>query len=381
MDSFTGAAIWVEAHYQNPSRLRPAEDGTALQRFGELTAALVLQWFLPLLLILLSFAAFTAERENGTLRQLLSLGVSAPQLAAGKALGVGLALILVILCSAILGSVALAFSGIQDMAAVDPARLAPMAAAYAVYLAIFVIVGLTVSALASSSWTALAVLLGFWAVNCFLTPRLVADAAEQTYPSPAASDFWRQVAAEMRGADGHSDNDQRILELKRRTMERYGVSRVEDRPVNFEGLRLQAGEEHGNQVFDQHFGRLWRTYEAQEHLHHWAALASPFLAVRSISMAMAGTDLAHLRDFAQATEQYRRLNKAMNLNLANNSRTGEYYYFAGRSLWESIPEYRYDAPSAVWALRRQALPVGILTAWLAAALAALLFAVRRVRPL
>jgi ABC-2 type transport system permease protein len=42
MDSFTGAAIWGEAHYQNPSRFRPAEDGTALQRFGELTAALVL---------------------------------------------------------------------------------------------------------------------------------------------------------------------------------------------------------------------------------------------------------------------------------------------------------------------------------------------------
>jgi ABC-2 type transport system permease protein len=217
------------------------------------------------------------------------------------------------------------------MAAVDPARLAPMMAAYAVYLAIFVIVGLTVSTLASYSRPALAVLLGFWAVNCFLTPRLVADAAEQTYSSPAAGDFWRQVAVEMRGAFGHSDNHQRVLELKRRSMERYGFSRVEDLPVNFQGLRLWAGEEHDNQFFDQHFGSPWRTGEAQEHLHHWAALASPFLAVGSISMGMAGTDLAHLWDFTQATEQHRRLNKAMNLNLANNSRTGENYYFAGQS--------------------------------------------------
>lgn len=41
LDTYTGTNIWVEAHYQNPARGRPIEDATALQRFGELKAAVV----------------------------------------------------------------------------------------------------------------------------------------------------------------------------------------------------------------------------------------------------------------------------------------------------------------------------------------------------
>lgn len=381
MESFTGAAIWVEAHYQNPARFRPAEEGTALQRFGELTAAAALQWMVPLLLILLSFAVFTAEKEQGTLGLLFSLGVSRGNLAAGKALGVVAALGVVLVPAAAAGAVAMAWSSPQSMAVDDPWRLLPMAAAYFAYLAIFVSLGLAVSALASSSRTSLALLLGFWMASSFLLPRLSADFAEQLHPAPVAADFWRHVATEMKGADGHSESDQRILELKRKTLAQYGVSRVEDLPVNFEGLRLQAGEEHGNEVFDHHFGKLWSAYEAQERVHHWAAVFSPLLAVRSLSMAMAGADLAHLRDFTEKTESYRRqLNKQMNLDAANNSRHGQYFYFAGKRLWESIPEYRYTVPSMEWALRRQALPALILTGWLLAAWVALALALRKTTP-
>lgn len=378
MDSFTGAVIWVEAHYQNPTRFRPAEDGTALQRFGELTAAAVLQWFVPLLIILLSFSAFTSEKEQGTLRQLLSLGVPQRKLVAGKVFGVAAALGCVIIPAVILGSFAIAATGDQT-AASTWARFGPMALAYFIYLAVFAVLSLGVSALVSSSRTALVFLLGFWILNGFLVPRLAADAAEGLYPTPSATAFWREVATEMKGADGHSDSDQRILDLKRRTMEKYGVSRVEDLPVNFEGLRLQAGEEHGNEVFDDHFGRLWRAFESQERVHQWASVLSPLMAVRSVSMAMAGTDLAHLRDFTEKTEQYRRmLNKTMNLDVASNSRTGQYFYFAGKELWAKIPEYRYQPPSAEWAFHRQPLPAAILAIWLLVSTILLVVVIRKV---
>jgi len=58
IESFTGSAVWLEAHKQNEFRYRPAQDQTALARFGELTAATVLQILLPLLIILLTFTAF-----------------------------------------------------------------------------------------------------------------------------------------------------------------------------------------------------------------------------------------------------------------------------------------------------------------------------------
>ncbi len=48
VEAYTGAAVWLEAHKQNDFRYRPAQDQTAVARFGELTAATVLQILLPL---------------------------------------------------------------------------------------------------------------------------------------------------------------------------------------------------------------------------------------------------------------------------------------------------------------------------------------------
>jgi len=72
IEPFVGVSVRLEAHTMNDFMHRPAQDGTALARFGELTAALTLQVLLPLLIVLFAFGAFSAERERGTLRQLLA---------------------------------------------------------------------------------------------------------------------------------------------------------------------------------------------------------------------------------------------------------------------------------------------------------------------
>jgi ABC-2 type transport system permease protein len=125
LDPYTGSVIWVEAHYQNPARFRPAEEATALQRFGQLTPAVVLQWFLPLFIVLLCFSAFTAEKEQGTLGLTLALGVPPGQLAAGKALGVAAAAGCILLPVALLTGLAVwgHRAGVyarRDMVAADP---------------------------------------------------------------------------------------------------------------------------------------------------------------------------------------------------------------------------------------------------------------------
>ena len=142
----------------------------------------------------------------------------------------------------------------------------------------------------------------------------------------------------------------------------------------------QAGEEHGNVVFDQRFGELWNIYRDQERVHHWAALVSPLIAVRSISMAMAGTDLTHLRGFTEAAERLRRvLNKTVNENLAYGSRAGQYYYFQNTNLWAQIPEFDYRPPSATAALRPQFAPLLVLLVWLGASAIAAFISAWRLR--
>src|SRR5688572_9387659 len=48
VDPYVGVSVWLEAHKQNEFKFRPAQDATSIQRFGELTAAVVLQLLIPL---------------------------------------------------------------------------------------------------------------------------------------------------------------------------------------------------------------------------------------------------------------------------------------------------------------------------------------------
>lgn len=110
IDPWVGVAAWLEAHKQNEFKYRPAQDTTAVQRFGELTGATVLQVLIPLMIVMLTFSAFSTEREQGTLRQLLSLGVKRSHLAAGKALGIAWALGMLLIPATVLGVVALSLT-------------------------------------------------------------------------------------------------------------------------------------------------------------------------------------------------------------------------------------------------------------------------------
>jgi ABC-2 type transport system permease protein len=73
---YVGSTIWLQAHRQSEVKFRPAQDATGLQRFGTFSAAWLVQILAPLLIIVFGFNSFAGERELGTLRQLMSLGVS-----------------------------------------------------------------------------------------------------------------------------------------------------------------------------------------------------------------------------------------------------------------------------------------------------------------
>lgn len=367
LDPYTGVAVWLEAHYQNPFRYRPAEDATAVQRFGELTASTVLQLLLPLLIILLTFSAFAGEREQGTLRQLLSLGIKRRDLAAGKSLGIATALALLLIPATVIGVIALGLASENGELATGVPRLGLMVLAYLLYFGAFVGLSLMVSALAPSSRLALIALLGFWIVNGLVIPRFASDMSERLYPVPTSTAFWKGVNEEMKnGVDGHNPADKRAEELKARVLNQYGVQKVEDLPVNFAGISMQAGEEHGNEVFDTHYGKLWETYTRQERIHKGGAIVAPLLAVRSLSMGLAGTDFAQHRDFATAAEGYRRmLNKMMNDDFTHNAGKADFGYFADASLWSKVPDFEYTAPETAWVLKNQLASIITLCFWFA----------------
>jgi ABC-2 type transport system permease protein len=380
LSAYVGETVWLEAHWQNLASHRPAEDRTSLQRFGELTAAMVLQLLLPLVIVLLSFSAFSGEREGGTLRQLASLGVPGKALALGKAVGVAGALALILVPGALVGALVLALAVPGEWAA-TLVRAAVIAFGYLLYLAAFLGTSLTVSALFPSSRLSLVALLGFWILNGLVVPRVVADLSERVHPVPTATAMWAAMREDMEsGIDGHNPSDARSRDLEKKTLEQYGVTKVEDLPVSFAGISLQAGEEYGNQVFDKHYGALWDAYARQARVHLAGAVIAPFLAVRSLSMGLAATDFAQHRHFVTAAEGYRRgLQRLLNGEMTRAAKGVDFDYRADPAFWATAPSFEYEPPALSLVLRQQWPAMALLVLWAVVAGSAAAWATSRLR--
>jgi len=361
IDPYVGVAVWLEAHKQNEMKYRPAQDRTAVQRFGSLTGAEVLQVLVPLFIVLMAFPAFAGEREQGTLRQLLSVGARPRDLALGKALGVAAGLGLILLPATVMAVAALTLSTSEGLLADDPWRGAALAAVYGVYFLMLIALSLAVSAKVRSSRLALVVLLTFWFANSIVAPRVVADLAAWLHPTPSAVEFQKALEADL---NDNTEVEQRLAARRESLLKEHNVTSVDALPIAFSGISLQEGEEHGNEVFDRHFGRLFDIYDRQNGVFQWSALASPLLATRGVSMGLAGTDFAQHRHFVTAAETYRRdIQRTLNNDIAVHQKPGQ-TYLAGRELWDQVPAFDYGPPGVGWVLDHYTPALLVLGAWL-----------------
>jgi ABC-2 type transport system permease protein len=363
LTAYTGVALFMEGHAIQDARYRPAEDASAAARLGELTAASVLQWLVPLLIVLLTFGTFAGERERGTLRPLLSLGVSRRSLASGKALGAAAPLALVLIPAAVLGVLAMAVAAPPETAAWSAPRIGLLVLVYVAYFAVFLGVSLLVSALARSPRTALLILLGFWFANGFIAPRLAADVAERVHPGLTDEAFAEGVAV----VDELSWPDL-LVSVTDSLLAEEGVSTVDSLSVNVMAVRLYEGERIETAGYRALFERLADGFEGQGRVAQVGAIAAPLLAVAPLSTALTGTDYRHHRHFTEAAEEYRYdYVQALNQNLIDNAAPGGSWdreYVVGEELWAGIPAFDYDAPSAGWALGGHGTALAFLGLWL-----------------
>jgi ABC-2 type transport system permease protein len=385
-DDYTGTLQYVEAHVENRASFPPAADGTSLQRFGAMSGATVLQLLTPLLIFLLTYAMVAGEREDGTLRQVLSVGVPRSTLIAGKALGALMGLGIVLIPTAIIGGVVAAFtaSNADPHDLVDlPAKVAVLAGAHLVFFLTLICLSLAVSMLSRSSAMALTGLIAFWIITALLIPRGGAELSRVIYPTPSSFKLEAEIE---RGRDAgihpHEPNHPHLLAFKNRMLEKYHVKRVEDLPYSFTGLSLQADEDWGDRVFDQTYGKVREIFAQQNQLRQALGTLSPFVAIKAISSALSGTDVEFSNDFSSAAEDYRRtMMRTLNRNIMTGTagmtdEIAAMTYKANGSLWKKIPPFDYDPPRLGTILSRNFTALVCLAGWLAASLAFLVVAVR-----
>ena len=110
----------------------------------------------------------------------------------------------------------------------------------------------------------------------------MADLASWWHPAPSAVEFQKALEADL---GNQQEMQERLERRKRELLATYNVDSVDALPIAFSGISLQEGEEHGNEVFDRHYGRLFDIYQRQGRVFELGGALALTLAVRSISMA------------------------------------------------------------------------------------------------
>lgn len=382
VDAFTGNSMFLEGHRQNTANFGDVRQSSMLIRFGQLTPAFVLQAVAPLLLMFIGYGAIARERDQGTLRPLLVQGATRRDIVLGKFFALGIVALLAGL-PAMLGFVLIA-----GEAGAHPAPMAVIALGYAAYLALWVVVILLVSALVKRRRDALIGLLAVWTVLVVLLPRVSTDIASAAVPLTNRLQTDVAIARDLRSVgDSHNADDPHFAAFKQSVLDKYGVSRIEDLPVNYKGLLAIEGERITSQLFDRYAEASYQAQAKQNFITSAIGIVTPTIAVRSLSMAAAGTDLAAHQRFLTQAEAYRfalvqhlNLLQAESVTYANDTakdQDADRRKRISAENWQKLPDFTFDPPAGS-ALARNALPgLVIILAWLAILVGGLIVTTRR----
>ena len=368
VDPFTGNTLFLEGHRQNSANFSDAGQSSVLLRFGQLTPAFVLQVLTPLLIVFLAFGSVARERERGQLRLQIVQGIPGATLLLGKlAAHAGVALLLG----------APAFIALAAIALLHPAAAAQaltMLLGYALYLLLWVVAAVLVSATLPRARDALLALVAGWIVTAILLPRVMPDFAAGDVGRP--SRIETEVAIHERLAaigDSHNPDDPYFNAFRARTLEKYGVQRVEDLPVNYGGLLMAEGERLTSELFDEFMRADFARQREENAIVHSASLFSPVIALRRMSTALAGTNLDSHARFLVEGEKYRyafvQALNGLHANVVSPQGAGDERI--DQHHWDDTPRFGYPpAPYAEVAARHAWPAFALLGGWLLALLGA-----------
>lgn len=366
VDSFTGTAVYQEAHRQNTANFSEAGHASSMLRFGQLSMAMVLQTIVPLLIVFWGFASVAGERERGGLGLIAAQGVSLRTLALGRMLGVLATLAIVLLPAAILSGLLIRLAGPASMQPDAGPRLALLVTVYAGYFGLWAAITVGLSARAATSRGALAAGLCLWVAMVVVLPRAAAALGTALHPAPARIELDAAVDGEVRQTgDSHNPNDPKFQELQRDLLTRHGASRVEDLPLNFGGVVMKTAEELSARIYQRHFDDLTQIYARQDRFQQAAALVSPFVALRSLSMALAGTSSNDYLSFLRQSEQ----NRYQIVQALNELHTHQIRYQDDRAQkvsrrhWQEIPMFQGRPSDLASSLRPERWSALCLLMW------------------
>nr|WP_315028089.1 ABC transporter permease subunit [uncultured Chryseobacterium sp.] len=375
-DPYTGEAIRIETHKQNPPEVRTAEDSTFLFRSGELTIGFAALYIIPLLIIIVIHGMISREKEQGTIKLVLCQGTTKIQLVFGKALG-AIIILAVSILPVIIGCAWIIFAFSKEEEAVLGSALM-LLLSYIIYFLIFLFSALAISAACETTRKALLLLFTFWIMVCIIIPKLSVFISERLYPTPSAYEFTENIEKETFQGSYESVAHWQDLNKKaeKELLKKYKAHNSKDLPVNTFGYALQLLEDEGHAAYEQNYSKIDSLFILQNKTHSLLSIFSPFTSMKFISMGVTGSDVGEYFHFIDFSEKYRRnMMNILNKDIMEHQKNKEYK--GSCKLWHRVPDFIYKQRNFESRFKGYFFNLQILVLWLLLSFFAALFFIKR----
>lgn len=371
MEPFFGNAIFLEAHKQNTANFSEAGFSNSMLRFGEISIAMVLQVLLPLLIFFLGFNSIAYERENGTLKILLTQGINWKQLLTGKILGVASVIMMLFVPTIIV--LVLVWLFLQDFSitADETIKMILFILFHFAYLLFFCVIAVLISAISKTSKKALITLIGIWLVFTIILPRTTQAIGAYIYEAPSKIQFNSDIEKDiLKQGDSHNPNDPHYKAIKDSLLNTYKVDSVQKLPFNYSGFIMTEGEKISSRIYNEHLAELLKIYKKQNSFSKTVSFLNPFIAMKNLSMGLSNTDYESYIDFQKQAEDYRykmaqKMN-ALQIKYISNKKPGpnDKPLTIGKEHWADMEDFHYEAKPIETVLKNEIISIISIVLWI-----------------
>jgi ABC-type transport system involved in multi-copper enzyme maturation permease subunit len=173
------------------------EDNPFLSVFPSLDVSLIFKIVLSLLVLLFAYDAVSGEREQGTLKLIMSGSLPRYHFLLGKILAGLITLAVPVTVAFIIGLLILEFSPMVDLTGSDWARIGLIYVGSLIFISAMYNIGLLFSALAKESAISLMLALLFWVVSAIVIPNASVRLAAHIRPLEPREEIDSEVASAM----------------------------------------------------------------------------------------------------------------------------------------------------------------------------------------
>ncbi len=326
--------------------------------FGSLDLMFIVKIVLSLFAILFTYDAICGEKERGTLKLMFSNSIPRDKYILAKALGGFISLLLPFLIPLLIGLIILVIYPGISISNTDWIRLLWIGVFFLLYLSVFFVLGLFVSARTSRPAISFLILLFGWVLFVSVIPKLSIMVASQINPVPSVHEITAQ-------------KDAFLQEIQRTTQEdvrKWMNDNPNDGSPDFNEKFREAIRDIQNGAtskIDAENGRLEQAFQDKQRRQRQIAMnfarISPTSSMTFAVMSMAGTGIERHEKFLNTVKAYKPIfTKYVNNKMINAIDFSQQNQQQGKLDISDMPVFNFKGETISDSLNRSLVDVLVL---------------------